>query len=208
MIKKITLDVKKLTTRDVSKQLNMSQSTKPANQNYYDRLFNHLGNLNWEYFWTLPFQITTEERMRYFQYKILHRIIPSNSYLKLVNIRENETCHLCQTKETIDHMFWECHQINSFWNEIETWLNEKIQSRIQLCYKDIILGLEGHPRLKVLNYIILSAKYYLFRNRFSNGKPYITTFSHFLSKKIEEEKASFQRINKLNTFRVKWEGFV
>ena len=47
--------------------------------------------------------------MRAFQYKILLRTIPTNKYLKMCNISDDDTCYFCKSGiETIEHLFLSC----------------------------------------------------------------------------------------------------
>ena len=53
-------------------------------------------------FYTIPFISTIESKLCSFQYKILQRILPTNKFLKLCNIRNNDCCSFCQKEiETI-----------------------------------------------------------------------------------------------------------
>ena len=72
-------------------------------------LQDHADLFPWPKYYSLNFQCTIGSKMRAFQYKILLRVIPTNKYLKLCNIAEDNTCYCCQTDiETIEHLFYFC----------------------------------------------------------------------------------------------------
>ena len=44
-----------------------------------------------------------------FQFKFLHRIIPTNTYLYKVNIKDNERCSFCKNEpKSLEHLFFDC----------------------------------------------------------------------------------------------------
>ena len=64
-------------------------------------------SLPWSDYYSLNFHCTIDSKMRAFQYKILLRIIPTNKYLKVCNIIENDSCYFCCSEvETIEHLFF------------------------------------------------------------------------------------------------------
>ena len=122
----------------------------------------------------------------------------------MVKIIEDETCHMCIQKETIDHMLWECIAVGSFWNSVETLLKKKVDDNIQINKKEVFLGLEGHPKESVINHVLLCAKHYLYKNRSLKRKPALNSFERYLSKTILNEKSYYTYINKIHVFNVKW----
>ena len=65
----------------------------------------HLPNsfLDWRSNFTKIFQITKDNKLRQFLFKILHRIIITKKELKKLNIASDDHCNLCsKTDSTID----------------------------------------------------------------------------------------------------------
>ena len=56
-------------------------------------------------YYSLPFKITMDPKLREFQYKQLNFIINTNLLLKRKNIVESEKCESCQENETVYHLF-------------------------------------------------------------------------------------------------------
>ena len=53
--------------------------------------------------------ITKDTKLQNFQLKLLHRILPVNSFLYKWGLQERELCTFCtETKENMLHLFWNC----------------------------------------------------------------------------------------------------
>ena len=114
-----------------------------------------------------------------FQFKLLHRILPTNSYLYKCNLKETELCNFCQeTKETILHLFLECTVSKKLWLQIKTTLFQTCDVHIPCLSKDIILG-SDQVELSI-NYFIVLIKYYIYLCWCKNEIPNITGAFNFL----------------------------
>ena len=200
--------ISNLTTREIRNSFNLKQCTIPASQLYYERLLQLPNDTNWKNIWYLPFKVTVEEKVRYFQFKLLHRILPCNCFLKMINIIDDDKCHLCQQKETLDHMFWNCQIVKAFWAYVEIWINDTLKTSIKLDNCDVFLGFTNHSRYIVINYILYCAKLYLFNNRASMIKPDITGFKQMVDSKIKDDKSYYVKLQKIDIFKSKWKGFI
>ena len=59
-----------------------------------------------------------------FQYKILHRILPTNRKLKQYGIKDSDLCHFCgKDSKSILHLICECDISTMIWQELVDWLN-------------------------------------------------------------------------------------
>jgi hypothetical protein len=65
---------------------------------------------NWEFVYTLSNDCTLDNTLKMFQYKLLHRTIPTNTFLYKCRLVETELCAFCEeTRETILHLFCDCN---------------------------------------------------------------------------------------------------
>jgi hypothetical protein len=52
------------------------------------------------------FSVTKDTKLLDFQYKLIHRILITNSFLYKCGLKETELCTICtETKESLVHMF-------------------------------------------------------------------------------------------------------
>ena len=92
----------------------------------------------------------------------------------------------------IDVLFvWECEFIQSFWHNFETWLKNGCAHIVDmhLTLNDTIFGIYNKQRADVtINFIILSAKQYIYRMKYNNTIPILQNFimNLILQYKIEK----------------------
>jgi hypothetical protein len=108
-------------------------------------------------------------------------------------------------EETIIHLFWECSISRDFWNSIECFLNEK-GFNVTLCYKLISLCTPdlNNKDSKLVSYIIILAKYFIFCNKYKKSIPNFNWFKLFLQKREKIEKIIAMKRDKLATHNAKW----
>ena len=57
---------------------------------------------NWSFIYCIPFSVTKDTKLQYFQYKLIHRILITNSFLYKCVLKETELCTFCtETKESL-----------------------------------------------------------------------------------------------------------
>ena len=126
----------------------------------------------WSNIFTIPFNVTRETKLQSFQYKLIHRVIPCNKWLHMVNIKANDKCVYCKSNTTDDllHFFINCKKVKQFWIDFVHWWNRlaevKIQPNMDEIHEIILFGLpiQSDP-IKVLNHCLIIAKFYIHRQR-------------------------------------------
>ena len=74
--------------------------------------------LNVKAIYELPFKVTVENKLRSFQFKLIHNIIPTNHSLYKMNIEVSPKCEGCLfPNETLIHILCECPDIKIFWQD-------------------------------------------------------------------------------------------
>ena len=64
----------------------------------------------------LAFKCTKSMTLVNFQYRFLHRILPTNSFLTKIGIKQDPNCSFCcTTKDNLAHLFWHCQ---TFWGTL------------------------------------------------------------------------------------------
>ena len=115
-------------------------TTATAHQRYTDFFSEH--SLEWKEIYSLPFKVALDTKSREFQYKILHRFLPTNILLKKMGKVDSSECSFCGTvDESLEHHFVSCPIIATLWNNLICWcrgINIQIDS---LCALDILFGL-------------------------------------------------------------------
>ena len=109
--------------------------------------------MNWTAANQLASKITTNTKLREFQFKLLHRRLPTSDFLTKIQIQENPRCFFCkEEKEKLTHVpfFWSCPKIKSFWEYVIVRLKsfQVVQNDFSL---DISLAIGLRPASSKLN---------------------------------------------------------
>ena len=65
--------------------------------------------------------------------------IATNSFLHKIKISDNNLCTFCKCEtETITHIFYDCVQVNLFWNDFVQWFNA-IENDYKISKKIVLL---------------------------------------------------------------------
>ena len=171
--------------------------------------FNHL---NWKAIFTNAIKISPDPQLKWFQARIIHRILPTKKYLHLCKLTHSPLCVFCDSNvETLNHLFWSCTFVQSFWNDLVKKLKEKCThcDRFYLCQELILFGkMDNIYTDKALDSILLYAKYFIYKCKLQERRPLFDLFISELKHRIIIEKSLASRTGKLNTFKDKWKIYV
>ena len=121
-----------------------------------------LTEINWKAAYLLTRQCTNSTRLIEFQFKLLHRRIPTNSFLQKIGLKESGNCSFCGVElETLTHLFWDCDETQCFWSKVVAWLKEcKVVQESYILEATTALGLRPDTsNLKLqINYCLISCK--------------------------------------------------
>ena len=121
----------------------------------------------------LPSNVTVENKLRSFQFKIIHNILPTNLSPYKINIKETPQCDQCLFQnETLVHMFLECAEVEPFWKDVITWWTTKCSDNINPSYTEILYGYKPESKsFCPLNHYLLIAKHHIFGARNQSESP-------------------------------------
>ena len=139
-----------------------------------------------------------------FQYKLVMRILTTNSFLRLIGKKETEHCTFCNNApETLLHMFVTCIFVQRFWNDIARYLS--MYNLRELANKTKLFGdRESH----LITHIVTVAKCVIYDARFKEVKPSFNQFKASLRRDFETEKLIAVRQDRLDEFKKKWRALI
>ena len=146
--------------------------------------------------WINIFSCTKETKLQEFQWKIVHNIFPTNILLSKIGIKDTEKCEMCDVTEQIEHLFIECQRIGFFWNVVETLINSKLRTIIQLNDIIIILGIEQDEQCKklnkkeisMINEILIMAKLSISKSKINGLKIELVFENELRLRKIDDDE--------------------
>ena len=164
-------------------------------------------NINWTKSFTLCYYTTKDSTLQWFQTRLIHRILPTNKYLKMCKIKETDLCSFgCGGVETLEHLFWECNIVNLFWKEFVIKLKEKCFhcARLHLNAETILFGChKNFTSDKPFDFILLCAKFYIYKCKLQdNTLPTLESFLITLENRVRlEEKVDRKDIHRFFPYK-------
>ena len=118
-------------------------------------------NISTKTVYELAFKVTMENKLRCFQYQVVHNILYTKSNLRKLKLRTSPSCDRCShPHENLFHLLYECPCIQSFWQRVIRWWNEKRSENVTLSPTDILYGYKPEVNIfQALNHYITIAKY-------------------------------------------------
>ena len=146
-------------------------------------------------------QATCHTKIIEFQFKIIHRIYATNSYVSNFDNSVSKICQKCKVEDNITHLFVDCQKVQMFWNDFKDYIGECLNKSITLTTVEIIFGKLGLTDTPI-NFCILHAKWFIHLNKDKE----ITSFHAFkrylrnvftIEKQIYTNKGKFHKFSKL-----------
>ena len=155
----------------------------------------------------LPFNVTKETKLTMFQYKIIHRVLPTNSLLHKMKKADSPNCPFCPSEiHIIWHLFIKCSQANSFWVEFQDWYGYQSGTKLHLSNLDVLYGVFHSSRhCLALNHLIIIGKYYFYINSNARNKVQFGEFKSLVRDKLVLERYIASKSGTQAKYIKKWD---
>lgn len=183
-----------------------SNTDIPAGKIKWNVIYN-FNDENWKKIYLWPHIITKNSTLKWFQYRINHKILATNQFLNMIKIINNPTCTFCNNfPETIKHLFWDCEVTKRILTELQDWLISK-DITLEVEEKSFIFGNYHHTISIFKQLILLETKYYLYYCRCSKIIPNTKSLKQRIQLLYETSKTTAIMENKNEMFKKTWEEF-
>ena len=165
-----------------------------------------LGTLAWKSIYRICFNTIKDNFLIWFQYKIIYRLTGTKLHLYRIKEAETSVCRLCgESNETIMYLFVQCPKSRHFWFNLGSWISDKINKKVELSKAYIIFGtLELVLPDPLVNFMIITGKYYIFKCARSDKSLNFQDFKQFV-KNVHNEQLMLARIEMCtDKFSRKW----
>ena len=124
-------------------------------------------------------------KLCWFQYRIIHRILGTNTFLYKIKVKDCNLCTFCKEEpETIEHLLWWCPKVSDLWHELNRWIFEMTYIEIPLNLEIVMLGLlHSYDANLIKNKIILLKIFYIFRTKVNEGMVNFEALKNYLKEK-------------------------
>ena len=177
----------------------------PTAQTKWNKKLN-VEKLPWRRYYLLPHKTTIDTKVKEFQFKLMHRILPTNYLLHIMNIVSSNLCTFCKTcVETLQHLFVECQYAQSLWQEVEIFLSAKYGQDMGLLPEDKLFG--SLHRDTFVNHMILLTKKHIYFARYKEKRPDYRDLFAYIQMVRELERVCAKKNMTYDRFIAKWSLF-
>ena len=118
----------------------------------------------WRRVFYLCFNTILDNKLVWFQYKLLCRILGTNKLLYQIGRSKDNVCRICKSDtETLVHLFVTCETVRPLWTDLNNWVGHSLNKQLSQAPLEILLGYIMTDNLFLpINTIIFATKYYIF----------------------------------------------
>ena len=121
-------------------------------------------DFDWNTVFEFKFGKFLNNRIKEYNFKILHRILPFKENLARWNITSDMTCSHCNGIETVDHALLHCPEVDLFWKKVRYFIFNKFNINTTINKKLLITGYKIEDKnLTIPNIILNFAQYTIYR---------------------------------------------
>jgi len=147
---------------------------------------------------------TQEVKLRWFQFRLLNRILCTNPLLVKIGKSDDPKCTFCNEEdESIVHLFWDCNFTHKYWMDFQNWVNNNLNINL-LLEREIVLF--GNYRYKdfVFNNILLVLKFNIYKSRVKKEIPSFNYGKNDLKQFYLQERFIFNTNSQHQAFNERW----
>ena len=162
------IDLESSSSKDIYRKIVKLKLETPTSLNKYANLIDTFTTTERKNMFLLPRICTKNTKLKEFQFKILHRYLPTNVLLFKMKKTESQKCTFCYLyNESITHLLYECIHVKNLWFKIQEMLQRVTNKNILLTCTDAIFGykLDNIRNEIALNNFLLHTKYFIWKSR-------------------------------------------
>ena len=129
----------------------------------------------------------------------------------MCKIKDSPLCSFCKNEnETLVHLFWECEICRQFWNDLLALIHSQCThcERLSFTKQLVIFGTVDNVMTdRAMDFIILYAKFFIFKCKFNVNNPNLTVFLQDLRYRLITEKGIARRRERENLFTTTWNAY-
>ena len=151
------------------------------------------------------YKLTSSTKLQYFQYRLLHNILPTNKTLYNMKIIDNPQCNFCNSEEeTMEHLFMYCSRIICFWDNLNKWLGDHLEGFTVNSFSHMMLG-NVQEKHYLKDFIYLVAKHYIYWCGVQSTQPVLKVMIDKLNHVKSLEKYVATKNNNMHLFLARWQ---
>ena len=166
--------------------------------------------LDWKAVLQFKFGKSFDHRIKQFNFKLFHKIVPSKSNLYRWQISTDNMCNICKEKETTMHILLICKESRLFWKTVTSLIYNIYGLEFNMSEKIIIIGYDiKNDKNNIVNIMLTLAQYVVYkiylRRNYENVKVYArklfiefkSIMKTYFRSKINQKNLDMTKIEKI-----------
>jgi len=118
---------------------------------YFENVFSNISKITYDY------------KLQNFHYKLLHRILTSNTFLVKIGIKDSDQLRFCKiATDSIMHYIWQFPQVEEFSQQVGRWSEEIFEIHLQLNIENTLFNTNTDEfPYEIINFVLLFAKHFI-----------------------------------------------
>ena len=179
------MDLENCKSKEIYRALVNSKCDTPTGLLKYCDTYEDLSNVKTDNIYMIPRLCCKDNEIKEFQFKILHRYLPTNSLLYKMRKVISYKCTFCHLQEeTILHLLYECMCVRNLWFRVQDILDRVKSTNIKLTSFDVLFGFNMCDTNEyVINNVILHIKFYIWKSKSKFIAPNYEDMKRFMNKR-------------------------
>lgn len=149
--------------------------------------------------------LTNLDYLRWFQYRLVHKIIVTNARRNMYDSNVSDKCHFCNLeRETTFHLFIDCRIIAKFWTAWCKWVKYIFKITVDLTPSIIFFNAYAGQQKLLMNTMILIGKQFIYSCKCTNTPLKFSCYLQKVAQISSIEKGVAIRNGKLDKHEKKW----
>ena len=163
----------------------------------------------WRRVFYLCFNTILDNKLVWFQYKLLYRILGTNKLLYQIGRSKDNVCRICKSDtETLVHLFITCEIVRQLWSDLYYWVGHSLNKRLRQVPLKILLGYIMTDNFFLpINTLIMATKYYIFTCAVKQKATSFNVLHLKLKRCYQEQQLLNYEKGKPEDFKRNWSGF-
>ena len=189
-----TINIEKISCKQFYWNYISKKGVRPSAFSKWEEQYYYI-NFDWDHITRIPYKTARETSLQSLQYKIIHRYFPCAKNVGTWYANESKLCNVCGEEDTLEHYFFNCTDMQYFWNSFMNWWKSALGFHFQLHTLDVVLGIPNYnenTEIDILNYLILFAKKHISKCKQSSTNIFFYTYQVALKERLLIEKYILQ----------------
>ena len=181
----------------------LSNTVRVREEKWHQELHCNYGVEFWNKSYTLLSNLKYDNKMKWLQYQINRNSLFTNYRVNKFKPNISPLCSFCPDPdienfprfELISHLFFDCDHVLNLWQNIKTWLATQ-NTVLPLDRAQLLFGVHNEKCNSTLNYVILCAKSFIWKAKFTTRDLSLINFQKYLFHKLTDIKNAYLLMGK------------